>query len=205
MLGLPKSTLINKPLPKKSIFDKFKPSTEDRKRFDEQIGRLAIIAEISPQTVSLAASDDVSAIYVIHVMLKANNCDSRNIALLSKLIDQRMLFALQFEDQIQLAACRAGRVFITDRQPSDYWHLSLQGLDLGAVWDQIVAGIGGIEFNGSQDLDMVIATNERRDKLVKQIASLESKAMNERQPRRKWEMVEEIYRLKTDLEELDNG
>lgn len=41
MFGLPKSTEINKQLPKKVIFEKFKPNTTDRKLFDEQISRLA--------------------------------------------------------------------------------------------------------------------------------------------------------------------
>lgn len=205
MLGLPKSTFINKPLPKKAIFDKFKPTAEDRKRFDEQISRLAIVAEISPQTISLVASEEVSAIYVIHVMLKTRICDSKNIALLSKLIDQRMLFALQYEDQIQLAVYRLGRVFVSERQASKQWQLLLKGRDLATTWDHIVAEISGIELIGGQDLNNIIATNERRDKLNKQIENLENKAMNEQQPRRKWEIAEEINRLKTELEELNNG
>lgn len=205
MLGLPKSTLINKPLPKKTIFDKFKPNVEDRKRFDEQIARLVIVAEISPQTINLIASEDVSAIYVIHIMLKTSNCDSRNIALLSKLIDQRMLFALQYENQIQLAAYRAGRVFISESQASQKWHILFKGRDLAATWDHIVAEIGGIELAGDRKLDNIIATNERRDKLTKQIESLGNKAKNEPQPRRKWEMAEEINRLKIELEELTYG
>ena len=35
MLGLPRSTEISKQLPKKAIFDRFKPSAADRKLFDE--------------------------------------------------------------------------------------------------------------------------------------------------------------------------
>ena len=83
MLGLPKSTIINKPLPKKAIFEKFKPNAEDRKRFDDQISRLAIIGEISPQTINLVASEGVSAIYIVQVMLKTPLCDNKNIALLA--------------------------------------------------------------------------------------------------------------------------
>lgn len=61
MLGLPKSTEISKQLPKKAIFDRFKPSPADRKLFDEQINRMAIIAEISPQTVAIKAGAEVAA------------------------------------------------------------------------------------------------------------------------------------------------
>jgi hypothetical protein len=205
MFGLPKSTEINKPLPKKAIFDKFKPNPADRKLFDEQISRLTIVAEISPQTVSIAASEDVSAVYLILVILKAADCDKKNIVLLSKLIDQRMLFALQYEDTVRLAVYRAERVIVSKSKPFDDWNLSLSGLNPGAVWENMIAQIGGIDFIDGKNLDETIVMNERREKLTKQIAVLDKKAMDERQPRRKWEYAKEIKRLKTELEELKNG
>lgn len=202
MLGLPKATELSKALPKKAIFDRFKPSPADRKLFDEQINRMAIVAEISPQTVALKASADVSAIYVILVTLKVSACDKRNIALLSKLIDQRMVFALQYEDTVRLAVYRAERVLISDSRPADAWRLSLSGLDLTAVWENIIAEVGGIDLSAQKSLDITIAENERREKLIKQIATLEKKTLNEHQPRRKWEYANQIKELK---EQLNHG
>ena len=205
MLGLPKTTEINKPLPKKAVFDKFKPKPDDRKLFDEQISRMAIASEISPQTISVAPNADVSAIYVILVTLKTPECDKKNIALLSKLIDQRMVFALQYEDAVRLALYRSERVLTSDSKPLAEWKLNLSGIDIGAIWENIIAQIGGIDLAGGKDLDETIAANERRDKLTKQIAALEKIAMNERQPRRKWEYAGKIKKLKQELEELSNG
>ena len=205
MFGLPRSTEIKKPLPKKAIFDRFKPRPDDRKLFDEQINRLVIAAEISPQTLAVAASPDVSAIYLILVLLKTPECDKKNIALLSKLIDQRMLFVLQYEDTVRLAVYRAERVLVSESKPLDEWKLNLRGLELGAIWENIIAEIGGIDLTEGKSLDETIVANERREKLTKQIAALEKKAMNEKQPRRKWELVEEVKRLKNEMEELTNG
>ncbi len=205
MFGLPKSTEINKLLSKKAVFEKFKPNANDRKLFDDQISRLAVVTEISPQTVSIAATDDVSAIYIIQVTLKAADCDKKNIALLSKLIDQRMLFDLQFEDIVRFAVYRAERVLVSESKQLDEWKLHLRGLDLGAIWENMIAEIVGIDLTGGKKLDDTIIVNERRDKIIKQIAVLDKKAMNERQPRRKWEYAEEIKRLKLELEELNNG
>ena len=199
MLGLSRATEINKPLPKKALFDKFKPNAADRKLFDEQINRLSIVAEISPQTVSLAASAEVPAVYVIAVTLKTPDCDKKNIALLYKLIDQRMLFVLQYGDNARLAVYRAKRVLVSEEKPTDDWQLNLSGLDLGVVWENIIAQIGGIDLAGGKDLDATIAENARREKLTNQIAALEKKARAETQPRRKWEYAEEIKRLKLEL------
>lgn len=137
--------------------------------------------------------------YVVLVTMKIADCDKKNITLLSKLIDQRMLFALQYEDTVQLAAYRADRVLISESKPLDDWKLKLSGLDLGAIWDSIIAEIVGIDLIGGKSLDETIIQNEFREKLTKQITTLEKKAMNEKQPRRKWELAEEIKRLKEQL------
>ena len=199
MLGLPKTTELSKALPKKAIFDRFKPSPADRKLFDEQINRMSIVAEISPQTVAIKASVEVSAVYVVLVTLKTAECDKKNIALLSKLIDQRMLFVLQFGDNARLAVYRADKVLVSEAKPLSDWKLNLSGLDLEAVWENAIAQIGGIDLAGGKDLDATIAENDRREKLEKQIAALEKKAMTQRQPRRKWELAEEIRRLRIEL------
>lgn len=204
MLGLPKSTKINKPLPKKAMFDKFKPNAADRKLFDEQISRLTIVAEISPHTVNITAGADVASIYVILVTLKTAECHKKNIALLSKLIDQKMLFILQYGDSARLAVYRIERILMSESKPIDEWKLALSGLDLGAIWENIIAKVGGIDLTGGKDLDTTIAEKDRHEKLHKQIAALEKKAMNERQPRRKWELAEKVKRLKKELEDNPN-
>jgi len=204
MFGLPKSTEINKVLPKKAVFDKFKPDPSERKLFDDQINRMAIVAEISPQTVNVPVGADIVAVYIVLVTLKTPECDKKNVALLSKLIDQRMVFALQYGNTARLAVYRAERVFVSESKPLDEWKLSLNGLDLGAVWENIVARVSGIDLVGGKDLDTAIALGEQCDKLAKQIAALEKKAMSERQPRRKRGFVDEIKRLKQELEEISN-
>lgn len=199
MFGLPNSTEINKQLPKKAIFEKFKPSVAERKLFDEQINRLSIIAEISPQTVSIVSDEEVAAIYIVLVQMKTTDCDKKNIILLSKLINQNMLFALQYKDTVKFAVHRANRVLVSDSRPIDEWTFKLKGLNLKATWDAFTAEIAGIERIGGKNLDEVIIQNEIKEKLQKQIALLEKKAMNEKQPRRKWNLVEEIKQLKNQL------
>jgi len=199
MLGLPKATELSKPLTKKAIFEKFKPTPTDRKLFDEQINRLSIVAEISPQTIAIKASADVSSVYIVLITLKTTECDKKNISLLSKRIDQRMVFVLQYADVAQLAVYHVDKVFFSEKKPLDEWKLSISGLDLEAVWKNAIAQIGGIDLSSGADLDEIIAEKKRQEKVQKQIATLESKAMTERQPRKKWELAEEIRRLKIEL------
>ena len=199
MFGLPKTTEINKQLPKEAIFEKFKPNAADRKLFDEQINRLSIVAEISPQTVSIAVDEEVAAIYIILVLMKTVECDKKNIILLSKLINQNMLFALRYEDTVKFSAYRADRVVMSDSRSMDDWELKLKGLNLRSTWDALITDISGIEPADGKSLDEMILQKKHIEKLKKHITTLEKKAMNERQPRRKWDLAQEIKKLKEQL------
>ena len=110
-----------------------------------------------------------------------------------------MLFALQYERNIKFSAYRANRVLMSDSRPIDDWKFKLKGFDLKAIWDALVADVAQIEQVEDKDLDEIIIQNEFKEKLKKQISILEKKAMNERQPRRKWDLVEEIKQLKEQL------
>jgi uncharacterized protein YggE len=199
MLGLPKTTEIRRQLPKNAIFDRFKPSAADRQRFEADIRRLAIIHEVSAATVNIAAGENVAAFYVVLASLRSAECDRRNIALLSKLIDQNMLFVLEYDGKARLAAYRAGRVIQSGWKPLDEWVINLVGLNLDSVWDNIIVQIGGITVAEGNTLDEQIAADEERAKLLRRIEKLEQQARSEKQPRRKWELAEEVKKLKSCL------
>ena len=52
MFNLPPSTLINKPLFKKAVFEKFNLKAPERERFDADISRMVLLAHVSPSTIS---------------------------------------------------------------------------------------------------------------------------------------------------------
>ncbi|GHV14260.1 hypothetical protein FACS1894219_10130 [Clostridia bacterium] len=200
MLGLPKATELNRTLPKKANFDKFKPGAADRQRFDTDIRRLAIVHEISTTTVNIAAGETISAFFVVLVNLRSADCDPKNIQLISKLIPQNMLFVLEHEDKARLATFRT-KVIQTEWKPLEEWEIKLTGLNLDSVWENIIVQIGDVEITEGNTLDDQLAADEERAKLLRRIEQLEKQARSEKQPRRKWELVEEVKRLKSVMEE----
>ena len=199
MLKLPKPTEINRPLPKKAIFEKFKPSPADRQRFDSEIRRLAIVHEISPATTNIAAGEGIAAFYVVLVSLRTTECNKKNIALLSKLIDQKMLFGLEYDGSARFAICHSGKVVQSDWKPIDEWEIKLTGLNLDTVWEHVIIQIGSVELAEGRTLTEQLVADEERKKLLLQIERLEKQARNEKQPRRKWELVEEVRKLKEEV------
>ena len=187
---------MSRPLPKKAIFERFKPAPAARQRFDAEIHRLALVNEVSPATVNIAAGENVSAFYVVLVSLKSAGCDQKNLALLGKLIDQNMLFVLEHGGQARLAVNRAGLVVQSAWKPLEEWVIDLVGLDLDSVWENIIIQIGGLEIAEGKTLDEQLAAEEEQEKRLRQIERLEKQARSEKQPRRKWEMVQEVGRLR---------
>ena len=198
MYGLPQSTEIRKQLPKKSIYAKFDLKPSQRESFDADIARIDIVAVVSSSTVpAIADGKDVKEIYVLALQMKRKEYDSKNMVLLSKLIPQKMVFVLLFEEQAQFAIFHTKLLtsawqFLTPNSS----FLTLQGLNLDAVWENIVTHIGHIDVEEGNTLSEQIATNAQREKILAQIAALERKMAVEKQPRRKRELFEQIKRLK---------
>lgn len=196
MYGLPQTTEIRKQLPKKAIYARFDLKPSQRESFDADIARIDIVAVVSTSTVpALNAGTEVKEFYLLAVQLKRKDYDPKNIALLTKLIPQRMVFALQFEEQTQFAIYHT-KLISSGWQATEEATLPLSGLNIDAVWENIVTHIGHIDVEEGNTLSEQIATNAQREKILAQIAALERKMAAEKQPRRKRVYFEQIKRLK---------
>ena len=195
MLGLPKSTELNKLLPKKAIYAKFQMNTAQKERFDGEISRISIVGELSPATTGLAAGTAVRSIFVLLVALKHLDFQANTIAQISKLIDQNMLLILEHEGRRKLAIYHT-KLIQTDWMPTDDCTVTLKGLDLDAVWENLIVQVGGITIQQGNTLDQQIVADEKRAKLEKEIARLEKLARAEKQPKKKFEIVQKIQKLK---------
>ena len=198
MLGLPYTTELNKQLPKKSIYAKFGLKSAQQEKFDADISRIAIVGEVSPSTTAITAGTEVFGFYIVSVTLKRKSFEQSNIVMLSKLIDQKMLFVLQYEGECMLAVYNT-KLLCSEWMPAESATISLSGLDLDAVWDNIVISIGGLSIEGNNSIKEQIEQDTTKAKLFKKIEQLERKARAEKQPRRKLELVEEIKKLKKEF------
>ena len=199
MFGLPQATLINQPLYKKTVFEKFNLKTAERERFDADISKMALVARISPATVpALAEGQEIKGFYVLQVTLKQRNYDAKNILLLQKLIPQKIVYALQCEEQIQLCVFHT-RLQQSDWKPTETVTIPLNGLSLDDVWINIVATIGGLDAQSEASIEEQIINREQREKLLRQIEQLEKQCRTEKQTRKKYELHQQIQKLKEQL------
>lgn len=199
MYGLPSSTLVNRPLYKTAFFEKYNLKAAERDHFDADVSRMAIVAYLSPTKIpALRPGQEVKEFYVLQVQLKQRDYDTKNILLLQKLIPQKIVFALEYDENVQFC------IFHTRLQQSEWKHasdaeISLNGLTFDDVWNNIVAEIGCLDTAAEETLEQQIINREEREKLLRQIELLEKRCRIEKQTRKKYELHQQLLKLREKL------
>lgn len=195
MLGFPKSTEVNKQLPKKAIYSKFQLNTVARAKIDVDISRITIVNEISPERINISAGENIKSFFVINVSLKQKDFDVKTITTLSKLVPQNILFVLEYQDEVRLAINHT-RLLQSQWMSKDNASIELKGMNLDTIWENIVVQVGDVDIQEGNTLEEQIIADEQQAKLQKEIARLEKQARAEKQPKKKFELVQKINEIK---------
>ena len=199
MFGLPISTECKQQLPKKAVYAKFGLTPSQRESFDADVARMDIVAVISPMSVpALKSGEEVKEFYVLAIQMKRKEYDVKNIILLTRLIPQKMVFALQYGNETQFAIFHT-KLITSVWQQTDEATLQLSGINLDTIWENIVKDIGQIEVADGNTLAEQITTDDRQAKLHAEIETFKRKMAKEKQPRRKREYFEQIKKLKEQI------
>ena len=203
MLGLPLSTEVRKIIPKKKVLEHFAAdmSAERRKSFDADVARIAVCNEVSTVSLNLADGKDVRAFFVVQVSLRRKEFDKQNIVFIARTFGQNLVLVLTYEQSERLALWQT-KLIMDEWQPAGSQTLRLQGLNMAAVWESVVTQIGHIEIEGEHTLNEQIALDDRRAKLQKEIDKLEKQAWAEKQPKRKFDLMQEIKKRHAEMEAL---
>ena len=198
MLGLPKATELSKQRPKNAIYAKFQMNTAEKAKIDADISRITIVNEVSADKVHIAAGEQVKFFFVLLVALKKKDFNDKTITTISKLIPQNMLLVLECGDEAKLATYHT-KLMQTEWKQKEELSIELKGLNMDAVWENIIVQIGGITVEQGNTLDEQIAVDEYRHKIEKEIAKLEKQARAEKQPKKKFELAQQIKKLNDEL------
>ena len=158
--------------------------------------------EVSSRTIpAIQEGEKVKSIYVLSVILKTKDFDNKNIERIAKLIPQNLVFALQFEEEIQLAVfCE--KLFTTEWMSESKATIELSGFNFDEVWENIIKRIEGGVWNNDLTLEENIEIKEKQEKLQKEIERLEKLARKEVQPKKKFELVNQKRKLEEELNRL---
>ena len=213
MLGLPRTTEYGKRIPKKKFYDNLSISSDLKRVFAEQIAAIFWSNKISPDTLNVAAGDTVDEIEVFTIRLNQPSLDTRVLQQIDKQIPYHIIFVLKYKDRLQAwigykeaaasgsNAFKVGRYYHTDWMREDDLHLSIDGLNMDAVYESLVRQIAGdkLQTDSGESLKESVERDEKKKQLEKQIAVLENKMKKEKQLNRRMEMNAELKKMRKEL------
>lgn len=216
MIELPQGTAFNRRIPKQKFYENLSVNAEIKRIFVEQINVIYWRNKISPGTVNIAAGETISEIEVIEIRLNQNSLDKRVLQLIDREIPYHILFLLMYENQVQAwigykeqsqggtTAFKPGTYFNTEWMSAVELSLRLDGLNMDAVYEGFIRQIAKDRLDGTLDGDIknAVARDERRQKLQKEITTLENKVHREKQFNKQVELNCELKRLRRELEGL---
>lgn len=205
-MDLPKSTVFNRRIPKQRFYDNAPITPEIRRVFIEQIRSIRWQNKIAPNTINVAAGEMVAEVQVIEIEVNQPQLDRRVLPLIDRTIPYHLLFLLTHGDQIQ---AWIGYKEQTEK-PSVYYHsqwlpkdklqLRLEGLNMDAVYENLVRQVAGDRLEGhSGDLKNDIERDTQRQKLQREIAALENRIRQEKQFNIQVELNSELKKLRKEI------
>ena len=209
MLNFPNSTEFNKRIPKQKFYDNLSVTPALRKVFTEQIKVIYWRNKIAHTTVNLATSDSVTEIEVFEIQLNTPELDESVLRQIDQKIPYHILFLLEYSGQYRAVigykeasmsgktAFKVDHYYSTDWTDKDSLTVHLDGLSMDSVYENFVRQIAGKALTGENGttLKESIEQQKRREQIEKQIATLEAKIRKEKQPKKKFELVQQMQVL----------
>lgn len=218
MLGLPQSTEYNKRIPKQKFYENLTLTPQVKRGFIDGIKLIYWRNKLAEDTVHIPKGEQVTEIEVFEIKLSGPTLEEAVLRQIDKEIPYHILFLLTFEGKVQawigykeaspgVNSFKVSRYYHTDWQTEAELSLRLEGLTLDAVYENLVRQIAGSSLepgteNPELSLGETIALTEKREKLQKEIARLEKLAWAEKQPKKKYELAQNLSLLRKLLEDL---
>ncbi len=219
MLPFPRSTELNKRIPKQKFYSNLSVSPQIRKIFVEQIAAINWTNKLAPTTLNIKSGERVTEIEVFHLLLNQKGLDERVLQLIDKEIPYHILFELEYngknqvwigykeESQSKAETFKVNRYYHTEWINKDEIQLELDGLNMDTLYDGFIRQLArdSLTINESESVGTAILRTEEKEKLEKQISTLEKKLYREKQFNRQVQLNAELKVLRNKLEELYNG
>lgn len=202
MLGLPRSTEVNRRVAKEKLYANATLTAQLRDMIKDQIESVVWRNKLADSTVGVAAGETAKEIQVFEVALRQRGLDKRLLPAIAKAIPYKILFVLTFGEEAQAWMEASGTFYNTDWFTPDGFTLKFEGLNLDAVYENLARQLAGGRLGVEGDIAGAVDLDKQRLKLECDIAALEKKVLREKQFNRQVELNGELKRLRAELEGL---
>ncbi len=212
MIVFPNSTLVGKPVPKTAFYRNLEVNAQVKQRFVDDVASITWSAKIAPSTLNVTDGKTVHEIAVFRMELKGKEVPTEVLTFIDRQMPRHTLFLLQHEEEFCLyvnykewhdatnSQFDIVKSFQTEWTSANNLSLELDGRDMDIIYSSIVKQIAGAVITSeAKDIHSAVAQTKEHEALLQKIAALEAKVAKERQPKKKFELHQQLVNLKKGL------
>lgn len=212
LLKYPESCMLGKSIPKTSFYRHLEVSTSMKKRFQDDVESIVWLYKIAPTTLQVQATETMREIEVFLVELKNDSCGTELFQFIDRFMPQYIVFLLHYENQYRFlinykewADAERTRFAITQSFESGWLTtaqltLPMQGNELPEIYENFVRYIASDKLsNNGEELKQSVLSYQEQQMLQKRLATLQAQIAKEMQPKRKFELHQQIVELQKKL------
>lgn len=209
----PQSTEVGKKIPKQKFYDNLNISPALKRSFIDDVNAVIWENKLAESTMNVLLGEKVLEIEVFRIILNNKDFDENILRQMDKEIPYHILYVLEYQNEYCLCVSNketssGNNAFKILNYYYSKWtdniEVFLDGINLDNMYDNLIIQIGDIHLEKNNNLKEQIEINEKRKKLEKEIAKLEKQARAEKQPKKKFELVQEIKKYNAELEVIVN-
>ena len=215
MYNLPQSTIVNRVIPKKTFVNQLGANTRMKDHFTNDVVRVEWLAKLAPSTINVADGKEVHEITIFLVPIKDENCPDDIFSFIDGMIPRHTIFILRWGDMTCLhlnykewmeSSTNTDKTFRIAKTYRSQWikdteiSLSIEGLTMDAIYEALVRQVAGERIIiQSESLREDVEKSTQREMLLKEIEIVKRKINNEKQPKNKFELHQQLIKLRKEF------
>lgn len=210
-MNFPEHARVGRIVAKENFYGNIDTAT--RNLFQEEITRIVWEYKLAPNTINLPAKK-WPEMEVFRIVLKNESISEKVLKTIDSMVQYPILFIIEKDKLKKAAICykeqgqknenvaKVDTYFYTEWNDERFQNLKIDGLDIDAVFGNFVRQIAGdkLIFSKSADAPKTIKEDvealKERERIQKQITTLDRKIKTEPSLGKKQELAEERYKLK---------
>ena len=215
MFNLPKTTIVDKIIPKVKFYEKTKANSKLKQLFIDDIEQIIWKNKLSKDTINLDEGKKVKEIEIFEITLKHKDLSKDILKTIDKFIPYQILYILRFEDKIKFTIAYKDNnknnenIMVVDSYYESDWinenecNISLDLINsLDYVYNELIKSFIPREIpNNNINIKYIVQNEKEIQILEKEIDKLEKTLRKEKQFNKKVE-VKKILREK--IKQLQN-
>lgn len=217
ILHFPDSTIVDKDVPKNAFFGRAEVGQKSalRDTLTHEFENIRWLYKLHPQTLNVEDGDKVHEIDVFVCSMKEDTYSINPFCAMDGLLPRHTLFVIRYGEHTDIIMHHKERTIVrgevkwtrgkTEMQREvdlSKTVLAIEGQSMDLIYSNLLSQIANMEVHSEAEYKEQTALNERKAALQKQIANLEQREKKETQPRKRFEIHQQIVKIKKELSSI---